>query len=338
MKRHIIFAAVMLILFTGCIRRTKAEHSAAVEVRTMVIAGSHDGISTSYIGTIKPSKESNITSRHEGRLKQVMVRQGAHVAEGQVIAIIESQSVISACNAARASLSEAEDAMKRVKRVHDANVVSDMKMVEIETKLQQAKAAAAAAEHALDECSIRAPFAGVVSDIITETGISVSPIDRIATIIDMHNAEIEFAVPESEISSFNIGDTATAEISAIGHTCQAVVITKDMVSSPLSHTFMCRLRPLVRSDRMMPGMVCHIYSNSRKQADIVIPANAIKMDSRGKYVWCVNGDNIVSKKYITLGEFVSHGVIVLDGLTIGDRIITEGMQKVCTGMKVNVQS
>lgn len=337
MKKFMILASAVLMLFAGCIRRTKAEHSSAVEVRTILVSGSQDATETSYIGTVRPSKEAHIVSRHDGKLKQILVRKGTHVAEGQVIAVIESQSLQSAYNAAKASLNEAEDAMKRVRRVHDANVVPDMKMVEIETKLQQAKAAASAAEHALEECRIRAPFAGVVSEIVTETGISVSPIDRIATIIDMHNAEIEFAVPESEISDFSIGDTATVGISAIGHTCQAVVVTKDMVSSPLSHTFMCRLRPIAKSADMMPGMVCHIYSNRKFQADIVIPANAVKMDSHGKYVWTVSADSIVSKRYITLGEFVSHGVMVLDGLTTGDRIIVEGMQKVCTGMKVNVQ-
>lgn len=58
------------------------------------------------------------------------------------------------------------------------------------------------------------------------------------------------------------------------------------------------------------------------------------MDEEGKYVWCVNNDNIVEKKYIELGDYVASGVIVKNGLSIGDKIIVDGFSRICCGTKV----
>ena len=67
---------------------------------------------------------------------------------------------------------------------------------------------------------------------------------------------------------------------------------------------------------------------------IVVSANAVLINSKGKFVWVVE-DGCATRRQITLSGYSGNGVIVSEGLKIGDRVIVEGYQKVSEGMKVS---
>lgn len=338
MKKYISLSLVLLVFLASCKKEVDMSNTSDPVVRVIDISHGFGSAGSNYIGSVEPAKKADLNSKHTGTLVEIFVRQGQYVSAGQPIARIESQSISSAAEAANAALRQAEDGLRRLTQVHDAKAVADVKMVEVETKVAQARAAAASANQALSECTIRAPFSGVVSELPLERGVEVSPLDLIATVMDLSSKEIEVSIPENEISSVSIGDSARVEISAINRSLTAVVSEKSMVGTALSHTYKCRLKPLQRDsgNLMMPGMICKVFSaKSDSQQDIIIPADVVKMDSRGKYVWTVS-EGVVSKKYISLGRYVRKGVVVEDGLSAGDQVIVEGMQKVSTGMHVTV--
>ena len=68
--------------------------------------------------------------------------------------------------------------------------------------------------------------------------------------------------------------------------------------------------------------------------NVTVPSSVIRSDMEGRYVWTVSDDNTVCKTYVSTGWFSGKGVTILEGLSPGDRVISEGVQKVCTGMKV----
>lgn len=343
MKAHYLYIWLLIFAsfsFASCKKEVDMSNTSDPVVRVMVISDGSGFVGSNYIGSVEPAKKADLFSKHSGTLVELYVRQGQRVSAGQAIARIESHSISSAAEAANATLRQAEDALRRLSQVHDAKAVADVKMVEVETKVAQARAAAASANQALSECTLRAPFSGVVSDLSLERGVEVSPLDRIATVMDLSSKEIEVSIPENEINSVSIGDSALVEISAISRTLRAVVSEKSMVGTALSHTYKCRLRPLDRDsgNMMMPGMICKVYSaQSAQHRDIIIPAEVVKMDSQGKYVWTMDDNGLVAKKYITLGKYIRKGVVVESGLLPGDQLIVAGMQKVSTGMKVSIE-
>ena len=64
--------------------------------------------------------------------------------------------------------------------------------------------------------------------------------------------------------------------------------------------------------------------------------NGVTTDVDGRYVWTVSDDHTVNKTYVVPGGFSGQGILITEGLSDGDRIITEGVQKVCTGLKVRI--
>lgn len=338
MKKLFLLICVSLLL-ASCSNIGKKQERRPVEVEVMAI-DSLGGINgTHYVGTLSPRREARLMSRHSGRIAEVFVRQGAHVAADQPLFRVESQQLTAANDAAEASLRQAEDALRRIQQVHQSGSVADVKMVEIETKVAQARATVTASRKSLDECLVRAPFSGVVADVRAETGVETGIVEELVRIVDMSEVDVEISVPEREINNVSIGDQACVEIPALNSRIPATVSEKNLVGSDISHSYICRLRLHSVSDDFMPGMICRVYMlDDTASRMIVVPADIIRMDCDGKYVWVINDDNVTEKRRVTLGNFVGKGVHVVSGLSFGDRVVTKGTLRISSGTVVTVKN
>ena len=337
MKKFFVLAGCLLLLFS-CADIGKKQERKPVEVEVLVVDSLGNVEGTHYVGNVSPCREARLTSRHSGRIAEVMVRQGTRVSAGQPLVRIESQQLAAANDAAEAALRQAEDGLRRVQQVHQSGSVADVKMVEIETKVAQARATVAASRKSLDECTIRAPFAGTVAELSAEVGVETGVVEELVRVVDMSSVDIVMAVPEREINNVRIGDKACVEIPSLGARVHATVTEKNMVGNELSHSYKCRLRLQQIPEGVMSGMICRVFMiEDSVQRMIVIPADIIRMDDDGKYIWIINPDGVTEKRRITLGDFVGKGVEVTSGLSFGDRVVTKGSLKISTGTKVVVK-
>lgn len=329
-----ILAAGLVPLLCGCGQRA-FERSGHEEIPVKVMKLQYEeGVGTrTYVGTVQPAKSVVLTAGYPGTLVYCNVREGDNVEKGDTIATIESQSVISSWKMSHATLEQAEDGYRRLAQVHGSGSVADVKMVEIQTQLSKARAAAEAADRALADCTIKAPFDGVVGEVFAETGVDLSLAQPVVRLLDISSVDIEISVPENEYSAYAAGDKAWVDVPAAGgEDFRAVLRTKGLTASALSHSYRFVLEPEPGVIGLMPGMVCKVRFDD-SSSGIVIPASVVRVDMDGQYVWTVS-DGKVRKTYVTTGGFSGTGVIVEKGLSSGDLVITEGMQKVSGGMSV----
>ena len=289
-----------------------------------------------YVGEIGASGSAIISASHSGTLEALNVEQGTHVSKGDVMAEIESKNVLASYEISHATLRQAEDGYERVKKVHESGTVADVKLVEIETQLAKARAAAKSSELSLEECKIKAPFSGTVSDVLVEKGVHVNPGTPILKLVDLSTVEVAIPVPEGEIGRIKIGQKALIDVPAL-NVCgiEARVALKGVTATSPSHTYKCTLIPDKKQVNLYPGMVCKVrLSEVSDSLRIRIPASSVEMDANGKFVWTLN-DGVVGRKYVTVDGYQEQGVIISSGLEPGDKVIVKGSAKVSTGMKVN---
>ena len=289
-----------------------------------------------YVGEINASGSAIISANHSGILESINVEQGSHVSRGEVLAEVISKNVLASYEMTHATLRQAEDGYERVKKVHESGTVADVKLVEIETQLAKARAAARSSEESLEECKLKAPFNGTVSDVLVEEGIHVNPATPVLKIVDLSTIEVTIPVPEGEIGKIKIGQKALIDVPALGITgIEAHVELKGVTAASPSHTYRCTLVPDKKQTDLYPGMVCKVrLSEESDSLRIRIPASSIEMDSKGRFVWIVE-DGVVGKSYVTVDGYQEQGVIISSGLESGDKVIVKGAAKVSTGMKVN---
>lgn len=341
-------AAMMVLCCCSCADRAEIREKIAQDMAylmgkaeaapvpvTVMEATLVDAVSnTNYVGRVEPSKSAFVLNQFPGTVESVKVVNGQNVRAGQVIAVINSETVKSAYDIAKATLDQAEDGYDRVSSVYSTGSVTELKMVEIKTQLEKARAAEKSARKALEDCTVTAPFDGIVSQVVAHAGEHLAAAAPVVQLTDLHNVEIHFSVPENEYASINRGEKAMIEVPALAKNMEATVAVKGVTASAVSHAYDFILKGISDAEGLVPGMVCKVRMHSAQDSCIVIPASAIMTDIVGRYVWGVDAESKVTKTHVTCGGYSGDGVIISEGISEGDKIITEGSRKVSTGMKV----
>ena len=336
MRKLMLVCLVLLAVSCADKKNRKTIVKEPINVGVMTVAPMSSQYYNVYVGEINASGSAVISSNHSGVLESINVEQGTHVKRGDVLAEVTSKNVLASYEISHATLRQAEDGYERVKKVHESGTVADVKLVEIETQLAKARAAAKSSEESLEDCKVKAPFNGTVSDVLVEQGVHVNPGTPIIKLVDLSTIEISIPVPEGEIGRIRIGQKALIDVPALNITgIEAHVSLKGVTAVFPSHTYRCTLVPEKKQTDLYPGMVCKVrLSESSDSLRIRIPASSVEMDSNGRFVWVVN-DGVVDKSYVTVDGYQEQGVVISSGLEPGDKVIVKGAAKVSTGMKVN---
>lgn len=328
---YILSAALLL---TSCGRHAStAREQTALKVKTMVIAEQGGTSLARYVGTVEPVRETPLSLQSAGRVITVSARNGQHVRAGQTILAIDNTQALNALTTAEASLKHAQDGFDRVNKVHSKGVVSDQKMVEIESQLAQAKSLYAAAKRQVEECTLIAPCDGVLSGLEVQKGQTIIPGTRLCAVLDMSGFSVRFSVPEAEVKGLASG--GVVECSAADTVLPITITEKNITANPLTHTYDVTARIKGGTDILMSGMVAVVkmQNSEAKEEDIVIPAQCVLLKPEGPTVWVIEQGKAV-RRMIKTGGYQADGVRVSEGLQAGDSLITEGYQKLYTGCNV----
>ncbi len=329
----------VMMLLAGCQGKEKeANESQKVKVKVMQVTSGEKSSASRYSGTVEEENGTALSFAVPGTIKTLHVNLGQRVAAGQLIATLDPTSMKSSYDAAKASLTQAEDAYRRMKQLHDNGSLPEIQWVEVQSKLQQAQSMEEIAKKNLKDCKLYAPFSGWIAEKSVEVGQNVMPGSMVAKLVTTSLLKVKISVPETEIANIPTGCKATITVSALGNkTFTGTVKEKGIVANPLSRSYDVKLRVDDTDAELMPGMVAEVNletSAGESDAKCIIPANIVQLDERNNsFVWVAQGDK-ASKRIIQCGEFTADGVIVVSGLSGTDRIIVEGQQKVCEGTAI----
>lgn len=331
-----VFAA--LLLCVGCADNTPKTQSNDIAVR-VINAGSQSGInSTEYVGVVNSSVQADLGFQVPGQVKSVYVTQGQSVRRGQLLAELECENLTSSHEAAKSSLSQAQDGYNRLKALYENGSLPEVKFVEIQTQLAQAKSMADIAAKNLKEAKLIAPFDGVITAKSIESGESVVPATMKFTLSRIRPLEVKVSIPENEIASINLGDKCGVSVAAIrGNEMIGKISEKNVIANRLSHTYEVKIKFNQEPENVMPGMVCNVnLYGSDSKSTTTLPVKVIQIDADGNhFVWCVER-GLATRKQITVGKLMSSGIEILSGIDATSQIISDGSHKVCEGIKVKV--
>ncbi len=292
-----------------------------------------------YVGQIEAKASTAVGFTVPGTVAKVYVDEGDPVTKGQLLAELDPQDMQNSYNMAKATLDQAEDAMRRVNMMHDEQSVSDIKYVEVQTKLEQARSMYASAEKRLKDTKLYAPVAGVIGKRKIEVGENYGLVMSAFTILDLSEVVAKTPIPEREISKIKKGDEAKICVLALGDSVffDAKVDAVGVSSDPLTHSYEVRLNVSNRDHRLMQGMVCNVQlwpQSTRGQKGFVLPVSAVKVNTEDDhYVWVVR-DGKAYRQSVVIGIYAKDGVVVYEGINDGDHIIVEGQTKICEGQAI----
>lgn len=335
--------AGMGCVLTACGNKEQATLSRPVNVDIELVGSSGIGASgASYSGTVEAADASTVSFSVPGTITEIYVEEGQKVAKGQLLAKVKSDNLINSRNIAQAELAEARDAYQRLKKLHDADALPDIKWVEIQEKLKQAENAADLANRAVGDATIYSPISGYVTQKFADKGQTVVPAEPIVKIVSLDELQVAISVPENEISTFGPATTATVRFDVADSMKVAAKMNhKGIVADPLTRSYTVKFELASTAGKVLPGMIGTVEVDglatdtvAAAVGSIVLPAQAVLLSSDNRqFVWVVK-DGKACRKDVVADELADNGVVVKSGLARGDSVIVAGMQKVSTGTSV----
>lgn len=336
--------AMMAIILSGCSNHDKATVMPPAKVKIAVVSGQSFSEGGSYSGTVDSDESSTVSFSVPGTITKLYVQTGEKVSKGQLLARVKSESLVNASNIAQAELEEAQDAYRRLKKLHDANALPDIKWVEVQSKLKQAENAAALSSRAVGDAALYSPINGYIAEKFSDEGQTVIAAQPIFKVVNLEDMTVAISVPEEDISSFDKGCTAMVTFDAL----DSLKITgklnqKGVVADPFTRSYTVKFSIPNPGGKVLPGMIANVTPDCETPSDTVVSSVSFELPSQAvllgadnrQFVWVVKNGKAM-RKFVTANEFSSSGVTVKSGLQRGDSVIVAGMQKVSTGTEVSI--
>lgn len=307
-----------------------------------------------YSGRIAGKKAVEIRPRVSGTILKRNYVEGTYVKKGAVLFIIDPAPYEASLAQAKAKAQQTERDWTRAKSLFAENALSSKEHDAALSAYEQAKADLKIAKINLDYTTVKAPIAGVASKEALSEGSLVSADSTLLThLTETDLLYINFSIPDYEMmdqrSMLEKGTLVlpankklTAEISLGDGTPYGVTGTVDFTDSIIdTQTGTIQSRAILSNANqgLLPGMFVRIKIKgfTHKQA-ITIPDQAVMQGPQGVFVYAVSPENTASIKPIKLGLLIEGKRFVDEGLTTGDKIITEGMIKVRPNAPVQVNA
>lgn len=327
---YIIIACACAML-AGCNRQSQDTYQRqAISVHVTRLTTQSTVATRTYVGEIEEAAAIHITATIPGKVTELRIKNGDHVHAGQLLLTIDNTQAKSALASAEATLRKAEDALSRVKQVYEVGGVTEQKLVELTSQVDQARAMKAMAEKNLNDTRICAPQDGIINDCNIHIGQNILPGVTLMTLYDMTGYNVSFFVPESEYPHIQCGDMGCMSVAAIEKENIPIrVQEKSLHADRIAHSYRIKAYVLDKKD-IAPGMAAKVQLAANQVQGFIIPQQCISIMPEGTAIWLAK-DSIAERRSIRVGQYVQGGVVVSDGLNEGDLIITDGFQKLYNG-------
>jgi RND family efflux transporter MFP subunit len=370
-----------LVIIAGLVFAFKGRK---ISVEVAAARGVGDGKAATLLnasGYVTPRRRATVAAKITGRVTEVFAEEGMRVEVGQVLATLDDSDARARLLSAQAerdatfaaladlevNLANAERELRRAEELQKQGVASvqavDFARTSVESlrarialtreQVRAAEARIAVARQDLENCIVRAPFAGLVVSKDAQRGEMVSPISAgggftrtgIATIVDMKSLEIEVDVNESYIARVKPGQPVTATLDAypdwhMPAKVRTVIPTADRQKA----TVKVRIAFDKLDPRILPDMGIKVAflsqerpsNNGSAARQALIPREAVREDS-GKQVVFVWRDGRIERRVVRLGAARGTDVEIAAGLSEGEQVVVKELEGLRDGQRAELK-
>lgn len=308
-------------------------------------------------GTITSLRVAELSAEVSGQVETVSVEVGDRVEKGQgllqldrEIAQFTLQSLQAETERARAELADAKRRYQDAKRLREQNSISlnELSLREAEVEVDAAEQKRRLVEEhkqqaQVERHTLKAPFAGVISERAAELGEWIEPGDAVLTLVAIDELRIDFRVPQEFYTRIDARSTLRVTLDALpDRTLVASIGAVVPVSDPSSRTFIMHARVDGTGIQLTPGMSVQgrLQLNTGEQG-VVISRDALLRYPDGRVtVWVLDPNAqppTVSEKRVKIGQSFDGQVTIHEGVQAGDVIVVQGNESLQEGQQVRIQ-
>ncbi|MBO6792947.1 MAG: efflux RND transporter periplasmic adaptor subunit [Balneolaceae bacterium] len=337
----------LLIILSACsgaeeIPQETEELVKTVNVRTESISPSEFNSFVRVVGTVETSDDILISAEVTGKVLRYNIEEGEAVRAGQTILKIDDAKLKQEAVRLEAITAQARENYERLEKIYkEEGIGSEIDYLNAKYAYEQSASSLESIKIDLENTSIKAPFSGVVEEIMYEVGEMVSPGAPAVRLIGSENFKITAGVPARYANAIKQGDQVeiwfdTQDVDTLK---QRITFVGNSIN-PQNRTFRIEI-DMTKQVGMKVDMIANIRLKTLQQNDVIVVSEEFIYSKDGRYVSYVLGENeegkeVAVEKEVKLGPSYKSNVVVESGLEPGEELITIGSAFLNNGMRINV--
>jgi RND family efflux transporter MFP subunit len=344
---------MLLILSAG------ASVAAAERFPLVVVSTAHTDTVITQVpltGTVTSARVARLSTEVSGQVEAVNVEVGDRVAAGAALIELDreiEQLTLEALQAstrqAGAELADARRRYRDARRLNEQKSISEnelrLREAEVEVDgatLKQRQAEEQRQRARVERHILRAPFSGVVSERLSESGEWIEPGRPVLTLVAVDDLRIEFRVPQEFYSRINPQSAISVTLDALpGRVFDGTISAVVPVSDASSRTFLIHVDVDAGDAHLTPGMSVHgKLKLSTGRQGVVISRDALLRYPDGRVtVWVIDPDSeppTVSERHVSTGHSFDGLITIREGIQAGDVIVVRGNESLQDGQQVRI--
>ena len=353
---RVILACTLLPLFmTACSEEAPLlPPPESRPVKTLLVGGVGSGDTRQFPGVVDAIQKADISFRVEGKIKEILVREGDMVEKDQVLARLDPTDYQIKLNDRKASYETAKANYDRARELVEKDAISRVDHDKIRAEYFTAKSNLEAAEQDLKYTSLKATFPGYIAKRHVENFEQIRRKQAVFTLQDISELEIRIDVAENLMIQLRKA-IEPGKISQPKRKMYAVFDQIKNVQFPLemkevsttadvnTRTFEVTLKMQSPENyNVLPGMTATVFAEvfpeeTGETVTVELPVTAVVADpNKEATVWIVDEDTMtVTPRQVETGLITSNSISV-SGLEPGERVVTAGAAFMREGMKVTL--
>ncbi|KKD59038.1 hemolysin secretion protein D [Grimontia sp. AD028] len=358
MKNPIGLTVAMTALalsLSGCGEAPQSKEKALLNVDVVEIGDDSLGSELHFPAIAAAADRAELSFLVAGEINKINVKAGDIVKKDTVLATLDPTDYKLQVDNAKARFDVVDSQYRRSKPLVDKGLLAKSQFDEIGAQRAIAKAELELAKLKLSYTELKAPVDGVISRVPVQQFENVGIGQSILNIHDATQVDIRIQVPDVLFSKHG-GKTREENNATIrphvrtedGKEYRASVKEFTAQPDPETGSFMVTLTmPMPEDKFILDGMTVEVvveelglYNDRASQVEIpmetVFNEDGDALDPSNKFVWVVGADNTVEKRKVKVGELTPTGVLVTNGLERGDKVVSEGVNRLRAGQSVNI--
>ena len=294
-------------------------------------------------GSVQTKQNVVIYPEMAGTLLRVNVKEGQYVRKGQLLASIDDGGLSQQVAQLQIQANLAKTTFERQERLWEQKIGSEIQYLQAKSAYEGQQKAVNQLKSQLAKTTVRAPFSGVIDDIITEQGSVVSPgQSQIMRIVNLKDMYITTDVPESYINKITVNKNVLVEFPVLGKNLNAKIRQAGNFINPANRTFKVEIAVPNKDRSIKPNLTAKLKINDYSNPNaFLIPQSIISENANGEqFIYVVKNRNgklgVSERVIIKTGKTQDSVIEVLEGLENGFEIIQEGARSVKDGQTVEI--
>lgn len=286
-------------------------------------------------GQIEAVQAIELRPEVDGRLVQVLVREGALVSSGQALFKVDDAELKAQVARAGADRDLAMQALSRTRQLLAEKAAAPADLERAEAQARSSEASLELLQLRLDRTVVRAPFAGVAGARMVSLGDYVTPASRLIALQTVNPQRASFQVPERYADRLQVGQVVRFQVAALpGRAFEGKVDFVDPQVQLPGRTITVKAVVPNPKRELAAGMFieARLATEVRPEA-VVIPEDAVTLIQGGAFVWVVL-DNAVTQRQVDVGVRTPGFVEIRSGVEPGQLVVVGGLERLTEGASV----